>query len=590
MINLPTIKPLPDDGSALHERQRWHLPVTLERRVAAAMEAWRADGNTLRLWARDSSLWTATDEDQWLGWLDIVDEQLAHFQLFQELADEVKSEGFEHIVLLGMGGSSLCPEVLVRTFGRVPGFPSLLVLDSTDPAQIQRVASQLDFRRTLFMVSSKSGTTLEPNILLDYFYERCLKAIGPGLVGSRFIAVTDPASELEHLAEAKHFRHVFLGVKSIGGRFSALSHYGMVPAAATGLVVNTLLRRTQEMVYSCRPGIPLEENPGVMLGLILGTAGNSGYDKITLVLSQSLGALGAWIEQLLAESTGKEGKGLIPIDGEQLGAPSFYEEDRLFCYVRDKGAADRVQDAMVEALQETGRPVVRIDVQNKWDLGQEFFRWEIATATAGAVLGINPFNQPDVEASKLVSRQIMSEYEATGSFPEEAPLIEENGLKLFAGESSAVDLANQTNNERSVAAFLKAHLKSLRLGDYFALLAFMDMRDANQAVLQDIRHKVRDHLRVATLLGFGPRYLHSTGQAFKGGPNSGVFLQVTCETPVDLPVPGHKYSFGLAETAQAIGDFRVLAERGRRVLRVHLAVEAQQGLARLYAQIVFALV
>ena len=576
-------------GEPLYERQRWRLPVPLDRYLAEAMEDWRREGKTRRLWQGDASLWTSHDEANWLGWLTIAEEQLGDLDSLQKSVAEIQATGFEHVLLLGMGGSSLCPEVLSRTFGRLPLQPQLLVLDSTDPAQIRGVAGRLDLRRTLFIVSSKSGTTLEPNILKDYFYEETRKAVGPDLAGSRFVAVTDPGSPLHQLAETQRFRHVFPGSPDIGGRYSALSNFGMVPAAFMGLDVGGFLVRTLEMVNACRPDILLEENPGVMLGLLLGVAANHGRDKITLVTSPCIRTLGAWIEQLLAESTGKAGKGLIPVPDEDLAVPDVYAQDRLFCYIRQHDAPDLVQDAKLDALEEVGQPVVRIELRDKNDLGQEFFRWEFATATAGSLLAINPFDQPDVETSKVAARQLMAEYEAKGSLPDEPPLAEGDGLKLFADPHNAAELARLAYGQHSVTDLLSAHLQRLQLGDYFALLAFVERSEEHKASLEAIRTVVRDRCGVATSLGFGPRYLHSTGQAHKGGPNTGVFLELTCDHPADVCVPGHRYTFGVVESAQALGDFNVLAERGRRLLRVHLGPDVRRGLATLRDQVISAL-
>jgi len=463
--------------------------------------------------------------------------------------------------------------------------PELLVLDSTDPAQIRRFVSQIDFDKTLFIVSSKSGTTLEPNILKDFFYVETQRALGRDDVGDRFIAVTDPGSELQRTAEAQHFRRIFFGSRDIGGRFSALSNFGMMPAALMGLDVGAFLTRTREMVHACSPHVPLEENPGILLGLLLGVAGNHEREKITLVISPDIRTLGAWIEQLLAESTGKKGKGLLPVNEEDLGAPGIYGHDRLFCYIRDKHAPDPVQDAKMDALEVAGRPVVRIDVYDKYDLGQEFFRWQIATATAGSLLGLNPFDQPDVEASKLAMHQLMTEFEFRGALPTEPLLVQDEDFEVYADARNAAELTQRSYGQKSVPALLEVHLQRLDLGDYFALLAFMDMNDEYKAALHNIRSEVLNRCHVATSLGFGPRYLHSTGQFHKGGPNRGVFLGLTWEDPLDLPVPGRRFTFGIVEAAQARGDLQVLADRGRRVLHVHIRGDPRRGLARLHEEV-----
>jgi len=544
------------------------LPADLDAAVKKNLNDWRASGNVRRLWQHDASLWTGEDEANWLGWLDVTDEQLANAAKLKEFANEVKRAGFSDILLLGMGGSSLCPEVFALTFGQTPGFPRLHILDSTDPAQIRSVEKKLDLAKTLFIVSSKSGSTLEPNIYKQYFFERVQQTVGnkdKDKAGSHFIAITDPGSKVQLVAE----------------RYSALSNFGMVPAAAMGLDTGKFLARAKEMVEACKPSTPIEQNPGAMLGLIIGTAAKLGRDKITLITSPGIGDLGAWLEQLIAESTGKLGKGIIPVDREQLGAPDVYGSDRIFAYLRLESAPDAAQDAKVAALEKAGHPVVRIAVSDIYNLGQEFFRWEIATAVAGSILGINAFNQPDVEASKIVTKQLTSEYELTGALPPEKPIFEEAGFKLFTDDKNAADLAKAIGSDRSLENYLRAHLARLGPGDYFGLLGYVEMNAEHESLLQGLRMTVRDRKRVATCLGFGPRFLHSTGQAYKGGPNSGVFLQVTCDDAQDLPVPGQKYTFGVVKAAQARGDFQVLADRKRRALRVHLGTDVKAGLTKL---------
>jgi transaldolase / glucose-6-phosphate isomerase len=559
------------------------LPADLSDAVKKNLKEWRAAGKVSLLWQHDASLWTNDDEAKWLGWLDITDEQLANASKLNDLANNVKAAEFSDILLLGMGGSSLCPEVLALTYPQTPGFPRLHILDSTDPAQIRSVEKKIDLAKTLFIVSSKSGSTLEPNIYKQYFFERVQQTLGPDKTGSRFIAITDPGSKMQQVAERDHFRHIFYGLPSIGGRYSALSNFGMVPAAAMGLDTGNFLKNTKEMVEACKPVTPVEQNPGVMLGLIMGSAAKMGRDKITLITSPGISDLGAWLEQLIAESTGKVGMGIIPVDREALGASDVYGKDRIFAYLQLAGDSDAAQDAKVAALEKAGHPVVRIAVSNTYALGQEFFRWEIATAVAGSILGINAFNQPDVEASKIVTKQLTSEYESKGSLPPEKPIVEDSDFKLFTDEKNATELAKAAGSasEGQLKNYLRAHLSRLGAGDYFGLLAYVEMNADHESLLQALRMTVRDRKRVATCLGFGPRFLHSTGQAYKGGPNSGVFLQITCDDANDLPVPGQKYTFGIVKAAQARGDFQVLADRKRRALRVHLGSNVRAGLTKL---------
>jgi transaldolase/glucose-6-phosphate isomerase len=562
-------------------RLKTSLPESIAATVKATVADWQSRGNMQRLWQRDATLWTGSDEANWLGWPDIVDEQIAQHDQLVKLAKEVQTRGFQHVLLLGMGGSSLCPEVLRMTFGRFPHFPTLHVLDSTDPAQVKAFEHLIDIPKTLFIVSSKSGSTLEPNIFKQYFFERTKQAVGAVKVGSQFIAITDPGSKMQQVAEADRFLHIFFGRPSIGGRYSALSNFGMVPAAVMGVDTKKFLARAAEMTRACGPGVTVNDNPGAALGIILGTAANAGRDKVTIITSPGISDLGAWLEQLLAESTGKVGKGIIPVDREHLTTPEGYGSDRVFVYVRLESGADADQDAKVAAIEKAGHPVVRITMADIYDLGAEFFRWEIATAVAGAILGINAFNQPDVEASKIATRDLTSAYEKTGSLPAEKPVLEDEGIKLFTDEKNAAELAKGARGDRSLAGYLKAHLARIQGGDYFAVLGYIQMNAEHEPSLQALRHLVRDKKRVATCLGFGPRFLHSTGQAYKGGPNSGVFLQITCDDAVELPVPGQKYTFGIVKAAQARGDFQVLADRGRRALRVHLGSNLKAGLATL---------
>ncbi len=560
---------------------RWQFAAPLTQAVQATLADWQANRKMARLWQGDKSLWTNDDEDKWLGWLRVVEEQRASLPQLQAFASEVEQAKFTHALLLGMGGSSLCPEVLKITFGKQSGHPELHVLDSTDPAQIRAIESQVDLARTLFIVASKSGSTLEPNIFKQYFFARAEEALGKGKAGSHFVAITDPGSKMQQVAERDRFRKIFFGVPSIGGRYSALSNFGIVPAAVMGLDVRKFLDRTEEMVQACGPEVSVDQNPGAVLGAILGTLGNLGRNKVTIITSPGIFDLGAWLEQLLAESTGKQGKGLIPVDREHLATPDKYGDDRVFVYLHLASDADSAQQAKLDALRNAGQPVVEIELADTYDLGQEFFRWEIATAVAGSILGINAFNQPDVEASKVVTRELTAAYEKTGSLPAETPIHEENGIKLFTDERNVANLKKLAGNDQSLKGLLRAHLNQLGPGDYFALLAYIEMNQAHEDTLQVIRHAIRDSKHVATCLGFGPRFLHSTGQAYKGGPNSGVFLQITCDDALNLPVPEQKYTFGIVKAAQARGDFQVLADRKRRALRVHLPADVSAGLKRL---------
>jgi transaldolase/glucose-6-phosphate isomerase len=579
-----------DAGAGRINRLTYMLPEPLAVGVKQSLAEWQAEGKIRRLWQRDSSLWTGKDEAEWLGWLGITNDQLAHVQRFTQIADAARRAGFSSVLLMGMGGSSLCPEVMKATFGQFPGFPELHVLDSTDPAQVKAVESRVDLARTLFIVSSKSGSTLEPNIFKQYFFDRVANVVGQKDAGSRFLAITDPGSKMQQIAEADGFRRVFFGWPNIGGRYSALSDFGLVPAAVMGVDVAKFLDRTEEMVCACMPSVPVHENPGAVLGTILGVAAHRfGRDKLTIVSSPGIATLGAWLEQLVAESTGKQGKGVIPIDREMLLPPDSYGPDRLFVYLKLRSAPDPSQDASVQALERAGHPVLRILLDDPYDLGEEFFRWEIATAVAGSILGIHPFDQPDVEASKTATRKLTAAYERDGSLPEETPIFVGDGISLFTDAANASALAHTVRPRPTLKNYLRAHLNRLRPGDYFALLAYIEMNAAHERQLQSMRHQVLRTKRVATCVEFGPRFLHSTGQAYKGGPDSGVFLQITCDDAVDVPVPGQKYSFGVVKAAQARGDFDVLLARDRRALRAHVGKDLASGLRTLQEAIQAAL-
>ena len=552
------------------------LELALTRTLAQATDqSW-----TRRLWASDAGLWTGGPESAWMGWLEAARGKAVDLAGLDQLREAVRAAGYRHALLLGMGGSSLGPEVLAVTFAAPEGFPELLVLDSTDPVQVARMAGTIDPASTLFIVASKSGTTLEPDVLHRYFFDLAEQALGVGKAGGRFIAITDPGSQLEAVAREQDFWRIFPGWKSIGGRYSVLSNFGMVPAAIIGLDAKAIFEAVAPMVRACGPSAPPAANPGFTLGALMGVAALAGRDKITLMVSDDMADLGGWLEQLIAESTGKLGKGLIPIDQEPAGPIEVYGYDRLFCSITLKGEDDPARDGALRVLEDAGHPVVRVTLASRDTLFQEFFRWEMATAVAGAVIGINPFDQPDVEASKIKTRALTDAYEANGALAAQTPLFEANGITLFADPANATQLAGAVA-EPSLEAYLGAHFARARPGDYLALLAYLDRNAAHIESLGALRLRLRDHAGLATVAQFGPRFLHSTGQAYKGGPNSGVFLQITAQPAEDLHVPGRKLTFGVIEAAQAEGDFAILAERGRRLLRVHLGEDTVSGLAQL---------
>lgn len=556
------------------------LPEKLKQAYKAEIQKTIEDKRISRIWEKDASVWTGKDEAKWLGWLDIVGEELLNLQQYRDLRQDIETAGFNDILLMGMGGSSLCPEVLAMTFG-VDNFH---ILDSTVPAQVITVESKLDLAQTLFIVASKSGTTLEPNCFKQYFFDRVSKVVGKENAGKQFIAITDPGSKMQQVAEADGFRNIFYGKPEIGGRFSALSAFGLTAVAAMGLDVEKLLNSAASMVRSCKSTNP-NENPGVILGNILGTCHRNGRDKLTIFTPPEAYDLGAWLEQLMAESTGKNGVSIIPVDREPLQMVDGYGDDRIFVNFTMKGSeVDEDTLADLKDIEDAGHPMINIELENLYGLGQEFFRWEFATAIAGAIMEINPFDQPDVEAAKIEARKITDAFEKSGKLPDEKPFFEENGISLFSSVEYAAALSNVVE-EKSLSSFLEAHLWNIAENDYFAILAYIEMDTDHEQILQQIRTQVLEHYSVATCVGFGPRFLHSTGQAYKGGANNGVFLQITSGDEVDVPVPDQKYTFGVVKSAQARGDFQVLIDRGRRALRVHINNDVEAGLQTILSSI-----
>ena len=566
-------------------RQQTYALGALDKSVQTKLKELRQTDFVRRLWAKDPTLWHTDPDHQKiirnaLGWLHITEQQVHRLPRIKSLAESVRAAGFKHALLLGMGGSSLCPEVFRMTFGIVPGYPELHVLDSTVPAQVRSFEKRVDLAKTLCIVASKSGTTTEPLVFYRYFFERIRKVKGEK-AGENFIAITDPGSLLEKLAQESRFRDILPGVPDIGGRYSALSNFGIVPAAIMGVNVEHLLDRAERMRQSCDSFVPPEDNPGVMLGVVMGELAKQGRDKITFVTSPAIWGLGAWMEQLIAESTGKDGKGIVPVDDEPLGPPEVYGHDRLFAYIRYTRGVDAGQDAKVAALEKAGHPVVRIELADLINLGEEFFLWEMATAVAGSLLGINAFDQPNVQESKDYTKTFLDEYKKNGRLPEEQPILSADGIKVYGDVINRQALKGSASLENA----LKAHLARVQAGDYFAINAYVERTDASHQALQAIRLRVRDKKKVATTLGYGPRFLHSTGQLHKGGPNSGVFIQITSDDAEDLPIPGEPYTFGALRSAQALGDFLSLSKRNRRAIRVHLGKDVVAGLKRLQSAI-----
>jgi RpiB/LacA/LacB family sugar-phosphate isomerase len=523
-----------------------------------------------RLWLKDTALWPgeAAEIRNRLGWLTaprIMSDQVADIRAF---ADEVRRLQFTHVVLLGMGGSSLSTEVFIQTFGSKLGFPDLLMLDSTNPGAVRRVLDRINLARTLFVVSTKSGTTAE-TLAFYAFFRGQVDAARPSHPGHHFVAITDPGTPLEQLATEGGFRRAFLNPPSIGGRYSALSFFGLVPAALMGVDIGTLLDRAQVMVGACGADVPARDNPGLRLGAALAGLARQGRDKVTFVLSDRLRALGAWIEQLLAESLGKNGKGVVPVDGEPVGAPAVYGDDRLFVAITLAG--DESHEAALAEIARAGHPVIRLSLHDPLDVGAEFFRWEIATATAGALLGVNPFDEPDVTSAKTKTGTLLAEWKRARRRPAWRADVEDDVLAVTGGGGSAA----------SVSDAIAAHLALGRARDYLAIQAYLTPRPEIWTRLSELRVLLRDRLRIATTLAYGPRYLHSTGQLHKGGPDTGLFVQITGDDTEDLAVPGASHSFATLAAAQAEGDFEALREARRRVVRVHLKGRPLAALDRL---------
>lgn len=550
-----------------------------EPAVAAAQAEAQRDDILSRIWRKDCTVWKTEDEHQKiirnsLGWLTVPGKMMAVADELQAFADDVKRQGvFKHVMLCGMGGSSLCPEVLRQTFGAQPGYPQLLVLDSTDPDVLGKFAAEIDLQRCLFVIASKSGTTTEPLVFYKYWYDQVSqKQSHPG---DSFIAITDPGTRMVEMATADHFRHIFLNPPDIGGRYSALSYFGLVPAALMGLNIKTLLARAATMVNACAADVPLAENPGLKLGLVTGECAKAGRDKLTIVTDRRIAALGLWIEQLVAESTGKEGYGVLPVNDEPIGEPSVYGNDRLFVAIGLEKPNPRTS-TQLDALSRRGHPVVQRMLSDRYDLASEFFLWEFATAVAGWRLRINPFDQPNVQESKDATKELLESYKAAGKLEEQVPVVIDGVLSLYASKRSQPSLP-----QTSVAAALKAYLSAVKAGDYVAFLDYIEETPEIEATLQSIRVHIRDATRCATTSGYGPRFLHSTGQLHKGGPDTGVFIQITAADHVDVSIPNEPYTFSILKQAQALGDFRSLSAHNRRAIRVDLGHDAEAGLKQL---------
>jgi transaldolase / glucose-6-phosphate isomerase len=532
-----------------------------------------------RIWRKDPSLWKTDEASQKvirnsLGWLTVPDEMIAVADELIEFADLIRRRGFKHVMVCGMGGSSLCPEVLAQTFRPQAGFPELMVLDSTDPDVLAAFIEHIDLEHSLFIIASKSGSTTEPNVFYKFWYDQVSKV--RATPGENFVAITDPGSPLIEAASELGFQRVFLNQADIGGRYSALSYFGMVPAALMGIDIRQLLDYAKQAEQLCAAVMPAALNPSLQLGVALAECAAAGRDKLTLVIDPPISSLGLWIEQLVAESTGKEGKGILPVAGELTGGPSVYGNDRVFVSI-SVGAASSDTKAKLDALALAGHPVLHRELSDLYNLGSEFFFWEFATACAGWRLAINPFDQPNVQESKDATRELLSTFVDHGRLPAQDQLVAAEGLTIFADGNFGASLPAS-----SVLDTLRAFLSTVKAGDYIAFLNYVEETPDIDARFQEIRILLRDATRCATTLGYGPRFLHSTGQFHKGGPATGVFFQVTANDRIDFPVPGEAYTFSILKQAQALGDFRSLSSRGRRAIRIDLGDDTGAGLLRLH--------
>lgn len=535
-----------------------------------------------RIWDHDHTVWKPEPKEiaNRLGWLHIAEAMGDEVQRLQEFAAGVRADGYTHALLLGMGGSSLAPEVFCKTFGVQEGYLDLAVLDSTDPAAVAAHAERLDPKRTLFIVSTKSGTTVETLSFFKFFYNWTRDAVGAQVAGGHFIAITDPGSSLVELAERHHFREIFLNDPNIGGRYAALSHVGLVPAALIGMDIALLLNRAIAMAATCKTSDPPQGDDTIAarLGAVLGALTKAGRDKVTVVASTEVASFGDWLEQLIAESSGKEGKGILPVVGESLGSPEKYGEGRFFVHFCLEG--DTTNDAAVASLKKAGNPIIRITLHDQYDLGAQCFLWEMAVAVACHRLGVNPFNQPNVEAAKVRARQAVDEYKKRGALPVDTPSLIDGAIAVYGA-------AKAENPGATLAAFLN----QAEVGDYLAIQAYAQPTPEIEAALQGLRTKVRDRFRLATTLGYGPRFLHSTGQLHKGDRGRGLFIQFTVDDPIDIPIPDEAGSpessltFGVLKTAQAHGDQQALLDAGRRAIRFHLGGDVVQGLKALSAAV-----
>ena len=536
------------------------------------LNSWANEKVHERVWKKDPTIWRKDPAQQKeladrLGWLDLANTMQNEIPALEEFASEIKSE-FDDVVLLGMGGSSLAPEVLFKTFGNKAGYPRLTILDSTHPLSVKKIIGTYNLKKTLFLVSSKSGGTVETMSFFYTFFDEIKKIYSKP--GKHFVAITDPGSGLENLAKQNEFRKTFSTPSDVGGRYSALTFFGLVPAALIGMDLKLFLSKVKEITDGCKPEVEVKNNPGFYLGALMGKLALEGKDKLTIFASPKISSFPVWVEQLIAESTGKDGKGILPVADENYSPADVYGNDRVFVFLKLNDDNNSSLENSQKELLNKNFPVINIELDNVYDLAQEFYRWEMATALSGAALDIHPFDQPNVQLAKTMANESLSSYKSTGSLPEEKPQLVENELSFY-GDSGAA----------SAKDFVSQFLNSVKEGNYIAVNAFIPMIKVSEDILQDFRLKLRDKYKVATTLGFGPRFLHSTGQLHKGGANNGYFIEINSNIDVDLDVPGQGYSFGVLVNAQALGDLKALRSKERKVIRINIAGNIDEGLKKI---------
>ena len=548
------------------------LSQNIQTAVNERLQEWQKTNIAKGIWHKEASVWKEKPEEQnelsnRLGWLSLPELELCAINKIMEFASSVKGE-FDKVLLLGMGGSSLAPEVFAKTFGSKEGYPTLAIVDSTHPVVIKKILDTYDLKRTLFVVASKSGGTAETASFFYTFYEALAKLTSTP--GKNFVALTDPGSNFEKIAEAKSFRKIFSTPPEVGGRYSVLTEFGMVPAALIGINIAKFLGEAKKLQALCKPVIIAEENPGLRLGAVLGELAKAGRDKITFYVSKEIASFPQWVEQLVAESTGKEGKGILPVADEIFEGLNYYQNDRVLVFVKLKDSDNTAIEKIEAEAKSAGIPVITIVLSDLYELAAEFYRWEFATASASIILGINPFDQPDVQLAKTLANESLKAYKETGALPVQNAVYSEKGVEVLTATDG-----------KDLKSIVDGFLKQAAPGDYLGILAFIQYGKEIDAALTKIRQDVIKKYKLCTTLGYGPRFLHSTGQLHKGGANNGLFIQIVNTITDDVDVVGQGYSFGTLITAQAQGDQKALTSKSRRLLKIRITGDVVEGIKRL---------